>query len=101
MQIFPSRNQFKNSASEALLKTLETHEELLDLEDALLYNSFPLYKDDEGNVIMADCLLLSPHYGVVTFAVVDLRGLSSGEEQRCREVTEQVPPYVQSRLIKN
>lgn len=103
MQTFPSRNQFtNNSASAALLTALETGMRGLHLGDALLYRSFPLYKDDEGNVIVGDCVLVAPRYGVVTIALSESTPFLSHEEsQRCLDVTEQVPPYIQSRLIKN
>ena len=65
------------------------------------YNSFPLYKDDEDNVVVADSILLSPAHGVVTFALSSAVDTISQEElQRCAE-SEQVPSFVQSRLIKN
>jgi superfamily I DNA and RNA helicase len=103
MQLFPSRNQFQTKpAGTALLQVLEQNEEQLGLQEAALYNSFPLYKDDEGNVVVADTLLLSPAHGVVTFALSSaVDDLPQEELQRCAEISEQVPPFVQSRLIKN
>jgi superfamily I DNA and RNA helicase len=84
------------------LQFLEAKQELLGVREALLYNSFPLYKDDEGNVVVADAILLSPAHGVVTFALSASAGdLPPEELRRCFDIAEQVPPYVQSRLIKN
>src|SRR5688572_18324974 len=94
MQTLPSRTQFQNHpGSASLLNALETQEGELGLSGALIYHSFPLYKDEDGNVIMADCLIVSPEHGVLTVAVTDASAnLSEEEVQRCRDVTEQVPP---------
>jgi superfamily I DNA and RNA helicase len=103
MQILPSRAQFLNNpAASALLATLESQEEPLALGDAILYRSFPLYRDEEGGVIVADSVLVSRVYGVVTLALSSAaHELADEELERCLEIVEQVPSYVQSRLIKN
>lgn len=103
MQVFPSKNQFQsNPASASLLERLIAYEQNVGLTGAMLYHSFPLYRDEEGGVVMADCVLLSQQHGVFTFALTtDAEALSSNELQRCRDISEQVPSYVQSRLIKN
>jgi superfamily I DNA and RNA helicase len=103
MQVFPSRNQFRaNPASSALLSALLDNEQQLGLQDSLLYHSFPLYRDEEGGVVVADCVLLSQKHGVVTFALTTASNVLAGPElERCQAVAEQVPSYVQSRLVKN
>lgn len=53
-------------------------------------------------MIVADALLISRQHGVVTFALTNERhNLTSAELQRCLDISEQVPSYVHSRLIKN
>ena len=103
MQIFPSKNQFEaNPASDALLKCLLENEQRFRLEDAMLYHSFPLYRDEEGGLILADSVLLSPLHGVVVLALsTENDVLSEKETHRCTDVSEQVPSYVHSRLVKN
>ncbi len=103
MQTYPSRNQFQSDlAINALLTSLEEIETAIHLNASMLYRAFPLYKDEEGNVIMADVILLSPRYGVVAIAVSKSNTQLNGEElERCREIEEQVPPFIHSRLIKN
>jgi superfamily I DNA and RNA helicase len=103
MQVFPSRSQFqRNPASAALLACLLANEQQFDLSDAMIYYSFPLYRDDEGGAIVADAMLLSPQHGVVVFAMTTEAGdLSGSELQRCSDLKEQVPSYVHSRLVKN
>jgi superfamily I DNA and RNA helicase len=103
MQVFPSRSQFQsNPASAALLNCLLANEPRFGLTEAMLYYAFPLYRDDEGGAIVADAMLLSPQHGVIVFALTtESHALSGRELQRCSEVFEQVPPYVQSRLVKN
>ena len=103
MQIFPSRNQFQsNPASAALLDCLLANEETFGVDGAMLYHSFPLYRDEEGGLIVADSVLLSPLHGVIVFALTTENNTLSDEDvQRCIEVAEQVPSYVHSRLVKN
>src|SRR5438105_4961861 len=103
MQLLPSRAQFVNDlSSAALLEALEGKQQALGLGDALLYHSFPLYRDEEGGFVVADALLASRVHGVVAFALTSAEEkLSDPEYERCLAIVEQVPPYVQSRLIKN
>jgi superfamily I DNA and RNA helicase len=53
-------------------------------------------------VIVANAMLLSPHHGVVAFALSnsDTNGIAD-DLDRCKTIVEQVPPYVHSRLIRN
>lgn len=103
MQVFPSKNQFQGDpASASLLERLLANEHSLGLTGAMLYHSFPLYRDEEGGVVMADCVLLSQQHGVFTFALTtESNDLSPSEQKRCLDISEQVPSYVQSRLVKN
>ena len=103
MEVFPSINQFKsNPASAALLDALTKQEDPLGLSGATLYYSFPLYREEEGGVVVADCVLLSPNHGVIPVALAtESGGMSAATTRRCQDVVEQVPSYIQSRLIKN
>ena len=103
MDVFPTVNQFNsNPAYTSILRTLKTNEEKIGLGDAVLYHTFPLYRDDEGGLIVADCVLLSRMHGVIPFALSsDSEELSVSSVRRCQEVAEQVPSFIQSRLIKN
>ncbi|QDV69028.1 hypothetical protein Poly24_27420 [Rosistilla carotiformis] len=103
MQIFPSKQQFKKfPAAEALLDVLEANEGRLGLKESVLYHNFPLYRDEEGGIIVADAMLLSPCHGVVGFALTNAGpGASSDELSACIPVVEQLPAHVHSRLIRN
>lgn len=103
MQVFPSTSQFRTSpAASALLDCLRTNEQALHLQDSMIYHAFPLYRDEEGGLIVSDAVLLSPAHGVIVFALTtDSPKLSKEEYQRCIDVAEQVPSYVHSRLVKN
>ena len=69
MELYPSKKQFENDpASAMLLEYLLKLETELGLEQALLYHNFPLYRDDEGGVIVSDAMLLSSHLGVIPLA---------------------------------
>ncbi|MCX7049784.1 MAG: ATP-binding domain-containing protein [Candidatus Sumerlaeota bacterium] len=102
MKTYPSEGQFLRSpVSLALLNCLRQDETECGLKEASLYLSFPIYRDEEGGALIADCLMVSAQYGVIAFALSNEGQLSEGEFSRCREIIEQVPSYIQSRLIKN
>jgi len=102
MKFLPSPNQFRNNpASLNLMSYLNENKEGLSLSDAIIYYSFPLYRDEDGVAIVADALLVSPRHGVIVLALTSEKELSSKELQRCSDIIEQVPSHVQSRLIKN
>lgn len=103
MQIFPSKEQFKKfPAAESLLSLLERNEEDLGIKDGVLYHNFPLYRDDDGGIIIADAMLLSPSHGVVGFALTNAGdGATADELAPCIPVVDQLPAYIHSRLIRN
>lgn len=103
MQVFPSDKQFRSTqVASALLDFLRGNENALGLGGALLYHSFPRYRDDEGGIIVSDAVMISPFHGVIVFALtMEANELSPTELRRCNDVLEQVPSYVQSRLVKN
>lgn len=64
VDVFPTVNQFKaKPAYAAILQALQNSEEQIGLQDAVLYHTFPLYRDDEGGLVVADCVLLSRRHG--------------------------------------
>ena len=67
-----------------------------DTSDFWFYHSFPLYKDSEGQNVLADALLVTPKHGVVAFA------LPAGKARLSPTMTrfEQVPAHIHSRLIR-
>lgn len=99
MQTFPNRKQFENDASASIL--LQWLEEGFgdELSDAILYLSFPLYRDEEGGAVVPDCLMISRYHGVIALAMV--AEVTPKEIERCGEIVEQVPSYVHSRLVRN
>jgi superfamily I DNA and RNA helicase len=103
VELFPSKKQFENDPAAAiLLDCLSSLEKDLKLADALLYHNFPLYRDDQGGVIISDAMLLSPHFGVITCAISKAQDAEDQVElSRSLSRLEQVPPYIYSRLIRN
>lgn len=100
MIALPSRTQFKNDASaDSLLSSLENlYSE--EWDNAAIYLGFPLYRDDEGGLIVPDILILTKTHGIIAVAV--FKGPNRGSElERCKEICEQVPSFIYSRLIKN
>lgn len=67
-----------------------------DTSDCWFYHSFPLYKDSEGNKVLADALFVSPQHGVVAFALP--AGVAQVEATMSR--FEHVPAHIHSRLIR-
>ena len=102
MQTFPSRAQFQNDpAAASLLEAIESSQQL-ELTQALLYRSFPLYRDEEGGLVVPDCLILSQYHGVIALALTAAGSAPSKEEERrCEEIVEQVPSYIHSKLLRN
>ena len=101
MEVYPSEAQFRASpASDSLLNGLKRNQNDLGLDGAVLYHNFPLYRDDEGGVLVSDAMLLSPNHGVVGFALCSDTKAEDGWDP-CPHVLEQLPAYVHSRLIRN
>jgi hypothetical protein len=70
VELYPSKKQFeKDPVSNILLESLLQLEVELGLQQALVYHNFPLYRDDEGGLIVSDTMLLSPHLGVIPIAL--------------------------------
>jgi superfamily I DNA and RNA helicase len=103
MEFLPSINQFKsNPAAMSLVESLQRLSAEHGLEKAILYHSFPLYKDDEGGLVVADCVLVAPSQGVIPFAIVgDTNKIGAESLRKAEGVGEQVPSFIHSRLIKN
>jgi superfamily I DNA and RNA helicase len=63
---------------------------------------FPIYRDDDGGLMVSDSILISPKFGVIAFAIsVASNVLTKNEVDRCAEIVEQFPAYIYSRLIRN
>ena len=103
MQIFPSKEQFKKfPAAEALLAILEKNQDDLGIAEGMLYHNFPLYRDDESGVIVADAMLLSKAHGVIAFALTNTQSKDAVDDlEKCIPVVEQLPAHIHSRLIRN
>lgn len=97
MQVIPSEKQVKADPFAAtLIQWLDSLEGELNPDETLFYHQFPLYKDTEGNNVLADALLISPSHGVIAFAIPD-------HPSSVRNVMgrfEQVPAHIQSRLVR-
>lgn len=97
MQIVPSKKQvLADHLAKILVEWLESLADRHDLSGASFYHRFPLYRDSDGNNILADALLVSPVHGVIAFAIPD-------NPQALPEVMdrfEQVPAHIHSRLIR-
>lgn len=79
-----------------LVDNLRSAVDEFDSDRAYFYHSFPLYKDSEGNNVLADALLISPDLGIVAF------GLPKGGDDLANTLAyfEQVPAHIHSRLIR-
>lgn len=93
----------QDAAAELLLNTLKENIKAFELEKAHWYYDFPLYRE-EGELISAKVLLLSPVHGVIMFlpsTITDRGGAIDDEFDRLSSYLEQAQALVFSRLIKS
>lgn len=87
----------------ALVGNFKIEQEKLGLTNSNLYYDFPVFKDLDGAVIVAQVLLISELHGAVIFCItndVDTETLSNNLENRISEL-DGVYTTIYSRLLRN
>lgn len=103
MSIAPSEATLKaGGPARVLLALLRDVEADAGLQDAHVFCGFPLYRDEDDQIVETDLLLLSPKYGVVAFALVDGagRGVTVGSVTEADERLDRVVSSIHSRMIR-
>lgn len=77
---------------------LENNQDILGLDDAILYHDFPLYRD-EDNIVISKALLLSSQHGVTVIGV----STTNSTDNLAIEAknVERIFSYLYSRLFRN
>jgi superfamily I DNA and RNA helicase len=103
IEIAPQEGTLRPGSPEKLLVAfLRTQQKRLELEDARVYCGFPLYHDEDGQIIETDVLLISRVHGVVAFSVVDAgRDPSKADIKLADERLDRVVAMLHSRLIRS
>jgi superfamily I DNA and RNA helicase len=93
----------EDPASSELVEFLEANQEQLALSQAELYHDFPLYKAEDGSVVVSRLLLASPNHGVV--------GIATSSATSAEALLEELPAsdsnlnivfdYIYSKLARN
>ncbi|CZY24250.1 Superfamily I DNA and RNA helicases [Enterobacter hormaechei] len=104
MKLNADRNKLNNNPEAGRLYNILNeldHEEKLHLHEAELYYDFPLYKDDEDNLVISPLMLVSRLYGIIIFY------LSNCHERDAEDVLKQndsalenIYSQIFSRLLK-
>jgi len=101
MQIIPDENLVvHDSFSQILIDYLKSSESRLQIEDSSFFFDFPIYSNDEGNILRVTALLITRKNGVFLFASSDARGNDTHTLTRDCEKTEEIFSNIFSRFVK-
>jgi superfamily I DNA and RNA helicase len=88
-------------AAKALLKHLENSQKQLGLMEASVYHRFPIYRDEEGALIAAPLLIVSPSHGALVLMGANASERSADELPAKVTELDQVFSAIYSRLLRN
>lgn len=89
-----------NKVVNEFIKLLEEKSEELKLEDSVLYYNYPFFRDDEGELIEPNILLISKYGIFIIWVIVDVR-IDSNTQIEINETIEQLVYILQSKLMVN
>lgn len=104
MEINVEERHLKTSpASWELVKQLRENEIAWELENSQLYYDFPILKDTDDEVIIAQLVLISQNHGVVAFRSTDITSYAdaNSEIQIADKALDHIFSLIYSRLIRN
>ena len=86
-----------------LFDCLSNHEEEIALTGSQMYFDFPVYKELDEGILVAQVMVLSPHHGVLLFKVAQQTDAASFEAQLQREIDNlnNLFSMVFTRLLRN
>ncbi|EPB6722209.1 DEAD/DEAH box helicase [Vibrio fluvialis] len=84
-----------------IVDNLRRNEERLGLEHAQLFLEFPLYKDDNSNVVITQALLISPNHGVVIIYSSAITRLNHQTFKFEENQLDKVAGHITSKLFRN
>ncbi len=103
MEINVDKKRLKDPGIIDLVNYLESNEEKLDLASAQLYYDFPILKDVDDTIVIAQVLLISPNHGVIAIATSDSTTYTHFKDEIAEIETklDNVFSLLYSRLIRN
>lgn len=103
MDINLDKNRLQNSTALDFVNLLEENKKELYLDRAQLYYDFPILKDANDNVAIAQILLITPMHGVIVINTTETisYGENIAELQKIDQNLENMFSLIFSRLIRN
>ncbi|WP_308585969.1 ATP-binding domain-containing protein [uncultured Desulfovibrio sp.] len=101
LQVFPDKDSVaSDSFASELIEYLFQNEEKLSLDNSCIFYDFPMYRNDDGGILRANVLLVSPRRGVVLFGSSSARNADVKELQKDISVIDDVFANIFARFIK-
>ncbi len=84
-----------------IVENLQQNEPSLGLENAQLFLEFPLYKDDNSDVVITQALLISPNHGVIIIYSSDMSRYTPNAFKLEESKLDKVAGHITSKLFRN
>jgi len=91
----------KQPSSKKLIDIIKENEEKMNINSSILHHDFPLYLQEEGDIISANVLLVSRRHGIVIFQCADNRNINREELAELNEKLDQIHSQIFSKLIRS
>jgi superfamily I DNA and RNA helicase len=100
LQVLPNDSSAKaDPAIRAILEHLESHQDTLELTDAVAFYNFPLFREEE-QLLVAELVVMSPMHGVVLISTNDHTSFQGEDYAAATERLEGAFSQIFSRLVK-
>ncbi|MFL1017066.1 DEAD/DEAH box helicase [Vibrio parahaemolyticus] len=90
-----------NSEIKHIVDCLHHNEQTLGLESAHLFLEFPLYKDDNSDVVITQALLISPNHGVIIIYSSGMTRYAPSAFKQEESKLDKVAGHITSKLFRN
>ena len=91
----------RQPSSKKLIDVFQENEEEMNINSSILHHDFPLYLQEEGDIISANVLLVSRMHGIVIFQCADNRNINEEELDELNEKLDQIYSQIYSKLIRS
>jgi len=91
----------RQPSSKKLIDIFQENEEEMNINNSILHHDFPLYLQEEGDIISANVLLVSRSHGIVIFQCADNRNINGEELDELNEKLDQIYSQIYSKLIRS
>ncbi|MBM7113865.1 DEAD/DEAH box helicase [Archangium primigenium] len=102
MELNLNRNRLAlDPATRALVDYLKANANRLNLDKALIYHEFPIFRDAEGELVTSRLFLVSPTHGVVVFGTSNATRVAEHDLGNVERELDEVFNSIFSRLLRN